>query len=254
MIKAVIIDDEKSSRDTLNALIIRYCPEVHIVGMAEGFVSGLELLERIHPELLFLDIQMPDGSGFKLIEAVSPVNFSVIFTTAYDQYALKAIKCSALDYLLKPIVPEDLITAVSKYKNTKKDAFSDKRIDYLLENINAPDEEQFKTITFNTNSEIIKVAILDIIRCEADNCYTTFYIKDNRKLIISKTLKEYEDLLGETHFLRVHKSHLININYIDSFNKADNGFVVLKTGDNIPVSRRKRDKIIEILKKFSFSF
>jgi len=245
MLRAVIIDDEKASRDTLIGMLHRYCKNVEIVGQAKGYQSGLDEITKCKPDVIFLDIQMPDGSGFKLLEDLKEINFEIIFTTAYDQYAIKAIKYSALDYLLKPIVPDDLINSVDKAIQKKNSGRINKNIRIFLENITQKTEP--KKIVLHTNERMHVIELDDIIRCESDGYYTWFHCKDAKPLLISTTLKENEELLNDKNFIRPHKSHLINTKYIKSFLKEDGGYVLMNDGSKIPVARRKRDYIIDLL-------
>ena len=246
MLRAVIVEDEKPSRDTLVGLLNLYCKNVDIAGVADSVISGIYMIKEQKPDIVFLDIQMPDGSGFKLLEALKEINFDVIFTTAYDQFAIKAIKFSALDYLLKPIFPDDLISAVNKAEQNKNLKNKNKSIEVLLENIKKPENESPR-IVLSTAEKINVVKIEDIIRCESDNYYTVFFFKDGKKLMVSKTLKENEELLSEYNFIRPHKSHLINVMYIKSLLKNENGVILMTDGSKVPVSRRKKEKIIEII-------
>lgn len=246
MITAVIIEDEKKSREALKALIQRYCGQVNIVGEASGVRTGLEVIRNTKPDVVFLDIQMPDGSGFKLLEMIPDINFEVIFVTAFDQYAIKAIKYSALDYLLKPVIPDELIAAVQKVDKRKVTSGINKNIQALLENIRSSDDRPHK-IVLSTAEKIHVVEVNNIIRCESDNYYTIFFFTDGKTLLVSKTLKEHEELLKEHDFLRPHKSHLVNTRYIKSFVKQDGGYIMLTDGTKVPVSRRKREKVIEII-------
>lgn len=246
MLRAVIVEDEKRSRETLFGLLKMYCKNVEIVGEAENVQEGLLLIRQQRPEVVFLDIQMPDGSGFKLLEQIEDVKFDVIFTTAYDQFAIKAIRYSALDYLLKPIYPDDLIRAVKKAEKNKQILKSNENIKVLLENINLPPAESPKII-LSTSEKINVVKVDDIIRCESDNYYTMFFFTNGKKLLVSKTLKEQEELLGEHNFIRPHKSHLVNVKYIKSYIKSDGGMILMENGSKVPVSRRKKEHIIEII-------
>jgi two-component system, LytTR family, response regulator len=247
MIRAIIIDDEKTSRDALLGLITRYCNNVTIVDQANGYKSGIEAIEKHNPDLVFLDIQMPDGSGFQLLEDVKEINFEIIFTTAFDQYAIKAIKYSALDYLLKPIVPSDLVTAIQKVEKKKSGPEINSSIKVLLDNLKSKTEP--KKMVLSTLDQIHVVEIEDIVRCESDDCYTKFIFNDGKVLLICKTLKEYDTLLEEQNFLRPHKSHLINIKYITGYLKNDGGCILMSDGMKIPVSRRKKDKVMSIIHK-----
>lgn len=245
MLRAIIIDDEKASRDTLAGLIGRYSNNVEIVAQADGYKSGIAEIHRHKPDVVFLDIQMPDGSGFKLLEDVGEVTFEVIFTTAYDQYAIKAIKYSALDYLLKPIVPDDLIAAIGKADQKKNSGQISYNIEALLENLKHSGEP--KKIVLSTAEKIHVVEVNDILRCESDDYYTRFFFTSGKSLLISKTLKEHEMILGDKHFIRPHKSHLVNVKYIKGFLKADGGYIQMSDGTKVPVSRRKREMVVNII-------
>lgn len=245
MLRVIIVDDEKASRDTLAGLLKRYCQNVEVIAQAEGYENGLEVIGKNTPDLVFLDIQMPDGSGFKLIEDLGEIKFDVIFTTAYDQYAIKAIKYSALDYLLKPVVPDDLVAAVKKAEQKKNLGQMSQNIQILLENLTQKNEP--RKIVLSTAEKMHIVEIDDIIRCESDDYYTRFFFMDGKTLLISKTLKENEELLGEKHFIRPHKSHLVNIKYIKGFLKNDGGYIVMSDGTKVPVSRRKREYVVSTL-------
>lgn len=245
-IKAIIVEDEIRSRETLRGLLERYCKNVEILAEADGYRSGLKAIEDHPPDVVFLDIQMPDGSGFKLLENLDNIDFEIIFTTAYDQFAIKAIKYSALDYLLKPIVPEELIGAVRKIEQSRNKGGLKPNVNALLENIGSNTAEPHK-IVLSTAEKIHVVEVEKIIRCESDNYYTRFFFTNGEKLLISKTLKENEELLVVHNFIRPHKSHLINIKYIKSFKRNDGGFIIMSDGSEVPVSRRKKEKIIDII-------
>lgn len=246
MLRAVIVEDEKRSRETLSGLLKLYCKNLEIVGEAENVREGIGIIRQQNPDVVFLDIQMPDGSGFKLLEQIEQVNFEVIFTTAYDQFAIKAIRYSALDYLLKPIFPDDLVRAVNKAEQNKQVQRSNENIKVLLENINLPQAESPKII-LSTSEKINIIKVDDIIRCESDNYYTMFYFTNGKRLLVSKTLKEHEELLSEHNFIRPHRSHLINVKYIKSYLKSDGGVILMEDGSKIPVSRRKKEYIMEII-------
>jgi len=246
MLKAIIIEDEFRSRETLRGLIKLYCKNINIIAEADGVQSGLKAIKENKPDVLFLDIQMPDGSGFKLLESLDNLDFDIIFTTAYDQFAIKAIKFSAIDYLLKPIFPDDLVLAVKKAEEKQEARDAKKNVEVLLENIKKPETEAPK-IVLSTSERINVVKVKDILRCESDNYYTFFYFTDGKRLLVSKTLKENEELLSDYNFIRPHKSHLINVLYIKSYNKQDGGYILMTDGSQVPVSRRKKEKIIEII-------
>lgn len=246
MIKAIIIDDEKKSRDALNGLIERYCTDIFVISQADGCKDGIDKTLKYKPDLVFLDIQMTDGSGFNYLEAFNEINFEIIFTTAHDQYAITAIKYSALDYLLKPIDPEELRNALERYKKKLNKGQISSNIKVLLGNIKSSANES-KKIILSTSEGIHVVSTDEIIRCESDDYYTKFFFINGSSILISKTLKQNEALLSDFNFIRPHKSHLINIKYIKSYLKNDGGYILLTDGSKIPVSRRKKESIIEIL-------
>ncbi len=246
MIKAIIVDDEQRSREALNGLIERYCPEVFIISEATGCNDGIDKARKFEPDLVFLDIQMPDGSGFNFLEAFDKINFEVIFTTAHDQFAIKAIKYSALDYLLKPVDPDELKVAIHKYLQKNDKGKINDNIKVLLDNIKSPQSEA-KKIILSTSEGMHIVSTDDIVRCESDDYYTNFFFVNGTSLLISKTLKQNEAMLSDFDFIRPHKSHLVNIKYIKSFLKVDGGYILMTDGSKIPVSRRKRESIVEIL-------
>jgi two-component system LytT family response regulator len=235
--KAVIIDDMPAARIALQEDIRSYCSEIDLVGEADGVVSGAKLIKEIQPDLVFLDIQMPDGSGFDLLEILPNKNFKVIFTTASDAFALKAFKFSAIDYLLKPIDPDDLKEAVQRAKSQSS---TFERLSLLKENMQGS-----KKIALNTLEKIQIVKIDAIVRCESSVNYTTFYFEDGTKLLVTKTLKEFDKLLSDYTFLRVHQSHLVNTEFIKEFLKS-NGELVMKDGTKVPVSTRKKAVVMEM--------
>lgn len=257
MIKAVIIEDEKKSAEVLAQLLQKNCPDISVAGRAENVKEGIDLVNKLHPELIFLDVMMPDGSGFEVLEKLKGLKFDVIFTTATDKFAVKAIKYSALDYLLKPIDTAELMAAVNKIteRNRSVQAGStEENIRYLLENVRQ-NENQFSKITLPTGHAYEIVLIKDIIRCEANDNYTNVYLASQpagqaggKKFLVSGTLRHYEDLLPANDFTRVHHSHLINMNHMVRFVKEDGGYAVMSDGSKVEVSRRKREDFLNKLK------
>ena len=241
MIRAVIIDDEQEGRNTLNNMLNSFCSNVSISGLAHNVESGISLIENEQPELVFLDIHMPDGTGFDLLERLKQVTFKVIFVTAYDQYALKAIKFSAIDYLLKPVEPQQLIDAVNKLGEQSSDFdLISKQISTLFRNKNG-----FERITLPTFEGLRFIVLKDIIRCEADNNYTNFFLSSGEKVLVTRTLKEYDDTLSGLDFIRVHQSHLVNSKYIDRYIKGDGGSVIMTDGSQVEVSRRRKEEFLK---------
>jgi two-component system LytT family response regulator len=255
MTTAVIVDDEKRARTFLKGHINTYCPEVKIVAEAENVSSAIKAIREHNPELVFLDIKMPDGTGFDVIERLrasedgQDLKFKIIFTTAFDQYAIKAIKFSALDYLLKPIDPEELVESLKKNKLNLISNNANDNVDVLIGNLKQLNDSN-KRIVLNTSNKAYIYTINEIIRCESSGSYTIFYVKNEDPLLISKSLGETEELLKDHQFERIHKSHLINLNYMRAFIKNDGGFVEMQNGDKIPVSNRKREYLMQLLKAF----
>lgn len=248
MIRTLIIEDEQKSMEMLAGIIQKNCPDLSIVGLARNVKEGVEMIESLKPELVFLDISMPDGSGFDLLEKVSGHKFELIFATASDQHAIRAIKYSACDYLLKPIDIEELKEAVNKVVQKKRSSPNMENLQFLIQHLKKADEN-FQKITLPTGNAYEIVNIKDIVRCEADGSYTTFYLADKRKLMISVGLKHYEELLPENDFIRVHHHHLINMNHVVRFLKEDGGYAIMSDGSKIEISRRKKETFMEKLNK-----
>lgn len=246
-ITAVIVEDEQGNRENLLRMIKEYCPQIQISAMCGSVEEAQTILSDTRPDILFLDICLGQDTGFSLLESLSDVSFEVIFVTAYDKYAIQAIRFSALDYLLKPIDPEDLIRAVDKAIRIILQKQENLRMQNLLSNVKAIDKQ--KRIALSVADKIEFVEVRSIVRCEAESNYTTFFLKSGEKLIVSRTLKEYEDLLTPYNFLRVHQSHLINMEEIKSFMKADGGYIRMKDGSLVSISRQRRNYVMEILKQ-----
>lgn len=249
MLRTIVIDDEQSVRKTLEKLIDRYCPNVKLIAEADGVNSGIETIKKYHPDLILLDIKMDDGTGFDLLKQLEPVDFKVIFITAYDQYAIKAIKFSALDYLLKPVDPEDLTEAVNKAEKLLLHELN-QQLGTLEENM-LTQEKSKKKIILKTFDNIHLVKLFDIVYCESQDNYTNFHLLNNKKILVSNTLKDYDEMLSEYGFFRSHKSYLINLIHIDRFEKADGGSIVLNNEIKLPVASRKKEQLLEMLYKIT---
>ena len=247
MIRTIIIDDEQNIVSLISGMLNMYCSDIEIVATANNVRDGLVAITKEKPDLVLLDIKMPDGTGFDLIKMLSPINFKLIFITAFQEYAINAIKLSALDYLMKPIDVQDLILAIEKARKAIDVDDMKFKINALLSDINGDDKS--KKIVLKTSENIYLIDIADIVRCQSDRGYTEFYLKDKKKLLVSKTMKEYAELLLSNGFLRVHHSHIINMNYFDYFEKADGGFVNMKDGSSIPVSARKKESLFKYFDK-----
>lgn len=246
MIKTLIIEDEQKSREMLVAMLEKNCEFINVIGAAKNVKEGVELIKQFKPELVFLDISMPDGTGFDLLEQVQGHKFELIFATASDQHAIRAIKYSACDYLLKPIDVEELKLAVDKVAQKKNAIPNMENLNFLIQQLKKSDDN-FQKITLPTGNAFEVVSIKDIIRCEADGSYTTFFLADKRKLLVSFGLKHYEDLLPESDFIRIHHHHLINMNHVLRFLKEDGGYAVMSDNSKLEISRRKKDAFMEKL-------
>lgn len=246
MIKAVIVDDIENSRITLADDLKNYCKDIFIVGEADSVANGIQLIKMTKPEIVFLDIELQDGTGFDILEKLDKIDFKIIFITGNDSYGIKAIKFSAIDYLLKPVDPDDLVLAIEKFKQTENRNDLKTNVDYLLENIKSI-KPKFNRLALNSADKVNMTNIEDIIRCEAQSNYTMFYLKNGSHILVSKSLKEYENLLEEYSFIRVHHSHLINLNCLKEFIKTDGGYAIMIDNSSVPVSVRKREALLKEL-------
>ena len=250
MIKTIIVDDEYNAREFLEQLLIRYFPDKFLVlAKCESTDEALNAIENFNPELVFLDIQMPNKNGFELIKSLKTINFEVIFTTAHSEFGIEAVKSSALDYLLKPIGYIDLLEAIKKYDGKQYKANQQDRLMLLIENIDFGSSEYHK-IAFQTETGFEFVKVNSILYCEAESNYTKVIFLDGKKITLTKTLKLVEEILPKDIFKRIHRSYLVNINYVNRFNKTNDYFVELTNGESLPVSVRKKDDFInDIIQK-----
>ncbi len=244
--KAILIDDEISNLENLRILLEKHCPQVDIVATAQNVADAVNAIEKHLPDLIFLDIQMGEQTGFDMLNLLPKRNFEVIFVTAYDQYGIQAVKFAALDYLLKPVDIDELKTAVSKVEQKLAARTPSSQLDFLLQQIRSPQQSASK-IALPMQSEIRYIALSEIIRCEADNTYTFFFLANNEKLLVSKSLKEYADLLKPNGFLRTHQSHLVNPKFVKSWLKEDGGVLLLTSGEKIPVSKPNKEMVKQAL-------
>ncbi len=244
-IKTLIIDDEKQARNSLLSDLKKHQNKLDIIGEADSVESAIIAINKFEPELIFLDINLGDGYGFNVIERCKYSNFKTIFVTAYDQYAIKAFKVSALDFLLKPVDQEELDAAIGRAIKLKQVEKIDAQLKVFKDYNNGETE---KKIVLKELEAIHVVKVKDLIACEASGIYTTFYIGNEKQIVVSKNLKEYEEILEPFGFLRVHNSFLINANKIEKFDKTDGGFLIMEDGKRIPVSQRKRDVIVNYLR------
>ena len=244
---AVIVEDEVRSRQFLKSLVDEFCPEVDVTGMAASVEEAVGMINQLKPQLLFLDIEMHTGTGFDILQQISHREFQVIFTTAYDHYAIKAIKFSALDYLLKPIDVQELQTAVQKAIAQLSGNETQKPLEMLLQNMLRTAAGQDYTISLSTSEGMEFVPIRQIMRLEASGPYTTFFLKDQRKIMVSKNLKEYEILLGDHEFYRLHNSHIVNLREVRKVVKTDGGYAVMNDDSMIAISPKKKEEFLLLL-------
>jgi two-component system, LytTR family, response regulator len=244
MINAVLIDDEKHCLETLGLLLQRHCPEVHILEECRSAKKGVEAINKHQPDLVFLDIEMPMMNGFQLLEQFPEIGFAVIFTTSYDQYAIKAFRYSALDYLLKPIDPEELSAAVKKVAQKKNLPFAE-QFEILLKQIKHQGTG-FDKIAVPTLEGFELIRADQIVRCEADDNYSHLYLKDGSKIVACRMLKEMEELLQEfKYFLRVHNSFVVNMNEVKKYVRGDGGYLLMSDGSNVSISKSRRESLIK---------
>jgi two-component system, LytTR family, response regulator len=248
MLSVIIIDDENRARLALKQMIDLYCPNVNVLGEAEGVESGFQLVIKHKPDVLLLDIKMKDGTGFDLIEKLVNIECKIIFVTAYNEFAIQSFKFSAVDYLLKPVNPDDLNDALKKVETSLITEKSNKYLKSLLDNF-IGSSKQMKKIALKTANNIYILNISDIVYCKSDGNYTEFYCKDKSRPLVSKPIGDYDELLIEYNFLRIHHSYLINLAHAVRFDKIDGGSMVMSNGESIPVSARKKDILLDALNK-----
>jgi len=243
-LKAVIVEDEEASRETLHNYINKYCPEVEVLEMADSVKSGLEAIKRTYPDVVFLDIEMPYGNAFDLLDSLDEIPFEIIFVTAYRDYAIKALNLSAAYYILKPIDIDELVFAVKKIAERKKEGEANFHTKILMENIKST-SIQNKKIVLPQMDGFEVVNINDILRAEANDNYTNFYLTSGKTFLVSKTLKHFDDLLCEFDFIRIHKSHLVNLQYITKYIKGKGGQVRMSDDSFVDVSATRKKELLE---------
>ncbi|MCD4723982.1 MAG: LytTR family DNA-binding domain-containing protein [Bacteroidales bacterium] len=247
MIKTIIIDDEVKARETILNMLAAYCPDVEVIATAGSVSEGEEILSLHHPDLVLLDIKMADGTGFDLLKRLDKINFFVIFVTAFEEFAIRAFKFSALDYILKPLDPDELSNAVIKAKEKIEKESMSVKLDALFQNLGALSKDT-KKIVLKTTANVHIVSLKDIIRCESEKNYTHFFTSEGEEITVSKTLKEFNELLIDYSFYRVHQSHLINLAHMKRYEKQDGGFIVMDDNSRVPVSFRKKEDLMKLFK------
>lgn len=244
MLTAIIVEDMPDALQLLQRDIEANHTDIQIIGTAQSVVEAAKLLRKNQPDILFLDIMLGDGTGFDILEIVPDLKSKIIFVTASDEFAIRAFKFAAIDYVLKPYSHEDLALAINRAKEQLRP--DRERLDILKDTLAAPERKPDK-ISLHTLDKIIIVNLDAIVRCESDSNNTIFHLKDKRRIFVTKTLKYFSDMLKGYEFLRIHQSHLVNLQYISEYIKTDGGYLMLKNGENVPVSVRKKAEIIEIL-------
>lgn len=245
MITATIVDDEPNCCESLVVLLERYCPEVKVLDICYSAETAMQSIKEQEPQILFLDIEMPFMNGFELLEKLGNINFELIFTTSYDQYAIKAIRFSALDYLLKPVDREELQKAVQKAAQRNQHPLP-QQLDILLQKLKNP-KIPINKIAIPTMEGFQLLAAESIISCESESNYTHLFLKDKRKIIASRSLKEIEELLEDYPFIRIHHSHVVNINEVEKYIKGEGGYLVMSDGSTINVSRSRKELLLKKL-------
>lgn len=246
MTKAVIIDDEPAMQEVNSRLLNEYFPAINLIGIANSVETGVRLIQEVGPDLVLLDIELTDGSGFQLLQKLQPYTFKVVFITGFDSFAIKAIKFSALDYILKPVNETEFQQAIQRaVQMIEKNESIQQQVDVLMDSYKR--EIQSKKLVLRTSESLHVVNVGDIYFCKSDNSYTTFHFSGDDKILVSKSLKDYESLLNEYGFYRVHQSFLVNLNHIKKVDKTDGGFIIMKNKKEIPVSQRQMKKLIVLL-------
>lgn len=246
MIKTIIIEDEENSRTVLYNMLTQHFKNVEILAVCKNIEEGKNAIEQLDPELVLCDIELDGDSAFNMLRQLNTINFEVIFTTAFEKYAIQAIKFSALDYLLKPFSKEDLVKALNHYQQKQNRQQSAQQFDALFHNLKHFQSDA-KKIALPASNGLMIVPVKEITRCQAEVNYTYFFLINKNKMLVTKTLKEYEELLNDYDFIRVHNSHLINLHHVKSYSRGDGGTVTMSDGAVIDVSRRKKEEFLKRL-------
>jgi two-component system LytT family response regulator len=243
MIRSIIVDDELKSRESLKKILLSFCDDVDVLATCQSVAEGLVAIGQLKPDVVFLDVQMQGETGFDLLAKLPAIDFNVIFTTAHSEYAIKAIKFSAIDYLLKPIDVQEIQKALEKVR-TKQNGSILERMQQLLQNVKNPNTATYK-LALPTSEGLTFIKVNDVLYLKASGNYTEIFMNDGQKYLVSRHLKEYDDLLTDQNFFRVHHSSLINLNYIKNYVRGDGGYVVMSDNTSLDVSRRKKEAFLE---------
>ena len=249
MIRCILIDDESNSLEMMEWLLKTYCPQVKIEAMCNAAEQGIQAINKYRPDVVFLDIEMPHMNGFDMLEQFDKLFFDVVFCTAYDQFAIKAFRYSALNYLLKPVDPDDLQETIRRLEE-KRSAPSQGQIELLLQNMRQTNKPTVQRIALTTGDGMIFVPTTEILYCEAESNYTAVVLEGGKRILVSKVLKDIDEALAGPDFFRIHNSFLININRIKKFVRGDGGYVIMEDGANVSISRSRRQEFMEMFSKF----
>jgi two-component system, LytTR family, response regulator len=249
MIKALIVDDEKLSRNTLKKLLELYCPTIEVIAECESAEDAQKKVDLLNPDLVFLDVAMPGKNGLDFLKDLGDVPFEVIFVTAHDKYILQAIRFAAVDYLQKPVVEEQLITAVANASKRINQKTANLQVQAFIHNMQPKISVQEVQLCIPTIKGFQVVQIGDVVYCEAENTYTYIHFNDNKKILASRPLMDYEMLLQDSLFFRIHKSTLVNMKHIKEYQKGEGGFVIMSNGKALEVSRRKKEAFVQKMKE-----
>ena len=244
MLKAVLIDDDESNLSSLSEKLGKHCPHIEIIARCDNAQDGIKAIDGLHPDVVFLDIEMPIMNGFVMLQQLTYKNFELIFVTAYDHYAIKAIRYSALDYLVKPVEVEELKAAVLKANTNRNNRSAASQVDFLLEHLK---KKQPRRITIPTAEGLQFINLEDIVYLEANNNYTYIYLSTQKKFLVSSTLKDFEDILPAVSFLRIHHSNIINKSFVERYIRGDGGQVVMRNGIVLDVSKRKKSEFLQAI-------
>jgi two-component system, LytTR family, response regulator len=246
MLRSIIVDDELKSRESLKKMLSRFCQDVEVTALCQNVAEGLEAIDTYKPDVVFLDVQMQRETGFDLLEKLGDIDFEVIFTTAHMEYAIKAIKFSAIDYLLKPIDIDELRRAIAKVekKQQRSNGNLTARLEQLVQNLKTSNTESYK-LALPTSEGLTFIKVSDILYCRASSNYTEIFMNNGKKHLVSRQLKEYDDLLADHEFFRIHHSYLINLYYVKNYVKGDGGYVIMVDEASLDVSRRRKEAFLE---------
>lgn len=247
-LRAILIDDEKGSLESLTFELGEYCPEVDIIAATQKPEEGLTLIQQLKPDLVFLDIEMPGMNGFELLQRLGDTSMHVIFVTAYDQFAIRAFDFNAIDYVLKPVRKDKLISAVHKVISQQQPAFDRNALEALMQNIRVQTQAGLENIALPTHEGFTMVHVNDIRYLQAESNYTWVHHADNKKYLVSRTLRDLEELLKFPQYFRAHKSYLINLNHVDKYVRGQGGYLVMKDQTQIPVSRTQKEELLRIIR------